>query len=927
MKNKYFFIIVLLFVFKQSNAQFSYDKLIEKKKYSKALIKILKNYDKKPDNINANYDMSVIFNIPEYEKFNVDTAYYYSVKMENLFEKLDEKASDKYKKRGINLIIIKNQKLKICNNAFTVYENKNTIEGYNHFIKKFTDNTSLTKKALINRNKIAYKNACKINSIESYQSFIDTYPYSDEINEATNKRNELAFKKSKTINTVKFYQYFIDKYPLAKEHNKAITLRDNLAFNIAKNKNRSSAFKSFLNSYPNSKLYKKAYYEHDKLYYFENVKVKNIQSNIYFLENNKKNRYKSAIIDTLYHLSVNKDDFTGLKYLAENTKGNVLNDSAWHHFYKNYTRDGYPSTFQKFYDSFNKFPFNDILNSDYEIALTAIDLELDKGYKSTLKDKYIEYIKAAAEKDLAFMVLITIVEPLIKSKKWKEAIKSVNYYKQYFGEKNKKVNNLLEILSLSDSNIKTKYLSKKINTEKGGEYSPVISADNKYLYFCGRNRTDNLSGEDIFYSENKYGNWQSSKIISELCTSGHDAPESVSTDGNQMLIFKNGDLYFSNRTYSGWSEIEAFPAPINTDSWEADAMITSDGKSIIFVSKREGGQNVIDTDMDIYICLQTEYGWSEPINLGSTINTRNSDRSPYLHSDMKTLYFSSNGHGGLGGLDVFKSTRLNDSLWTEWSEPINMGKEINSIGEDWGYKVSTDGDIAYFSAGNTSEVNDIYTVNLPTYLRPGFVATISGNLVDKNNNPIESIIRWEDLETGKTVGECTSNPKDGSFFIVLPLGKIYGYYIDTDEYFPISNNIDLRTENKPIEVDEDIKMVTFKQMIDDGLAVPVNNLFFPINKDKLLPESLPELMRVANIIKSNNIKVEISGHTDNTGTKEHNLELSNKRAQAVKDFLISLGVNSELITIIGYGDTKPIAVNDTEKGKSKNRRVELKFIN
>jgi len=255
-----------------------------------------------------------------------------------------------------------------------------------------------------------------------------------------------------------------------------------------------------------------------------------------------------------------------------------------------------------------------------------------------------------------------------------------------------------------------------------------------------------------------------------------------------------------------------------------------------------------------------------------------------------------------------------------------MGKEINTAKNDWGYKVSTDGKIAYFSATGKSGTEDIYTIKLPNYLRPGFVATISGNLVDVDNKPVEATMRWEDLETGTTVGESKSNPKDGSFFIVLPMGKIYGYYIDKDEFYPISNSIDLRTENNAIEVEEDIEMVTFKQMVDDGLAVPINNLFFPINKDKLLPESIPELRRVADIVKKNNLKIEISGHTDNTGTKEHNQELSEKRAKAVKDFLISLGVKSDLMTIIGYGDNKPIMSNDTEKGKAKNRRVELKFI-
>jgi outer membrane protein OmpA-like peptidoglycan-associated protein len=218
-------------------------------------------------------------------------------------------------------------------------------------------------------------------------------------------------------------------------------------------------------------------------------------------------------------------------------------------------------------------------------------------------------------------------------------------------------------------------------------------------------------------------------------------------------------------------------------------------------------------------------------------------------------------------------------------------------------------------------------LDIPVHLRPDFVATISGNLIDRDKKPIEATIKWEDLALQKVVGESKSNPVDGSYFIVLPMGKIYGYYIDKEDYFPISNNIDLRKGDKAIEVKEDIVMPTYEQMKTEDLSVPVNNLFFAVNRTELLSESFPELLRVAGIIKRNNIKVRIAGHTDNTGTPEHNQELSVKRAEAVKAFLIKKGVPDDLIETIGFGFTQPIAPNDTEEGKSKNRRVELKFIN
>jgi len=256
-----------------------------------------------------------------------------------------------------------------------------------------------------------------------------------------------------------------------------------------------------------------------------------------------------------------------------------------------------------------------------------------------------------------------------------------------------------------------------------------------------------------------------------------------------------------------------------------------------------------------------------------------------------------------------------------------MGREINTEESDWGYKISTDGEKAYFSKSNTAnEEENIYWLNLPSHLRPELVATVSGTLVDKNNLPVSAEIRWEDLETGENVGQSKSNPEDGSFFIVLPLGKIYGYYVESNEYFPISNSVDLRKNDAPVQIESDIKMVTFDQMIEDGTAVSVNNLFFNFGESELLPHSIPELKRVASIIKLHNLKVQINGHTDNIGDDEKNQILSEKRADAVKVFLVNEGCISENLTIVGYGKTQPIASNDTEIGRAKNRRVELIFI-
>jgi len=401
----------------------------------------------------------------------------------------------------------------------------------------------------------------------------------------------------------------------------------------------------------------------------------------------------------------------------------------------------------------------------------------------------------------------------------------------------------------------------------------------------------------------------------------NEAMQSVSADGTQLIFFRNGLLYSTNKTSGGWSQPEILSNNINIAQWQSDAMITSDGRAMLFSAQKQV-ENEVGTSINIFVSLMDEDGeWGEPIDLGPKINTPGLERKPFLHPDMHTLYFSSDKHGNLGELDVFKVTRLNDDSWTEWSEPVNLGAQINSPRQEWGYKISTDGSTAYYSNGA-----DLYTLELPLNMRPNAVATISGTVRDDNGRTVGVTIRWEDLETHESIGQLQTDPSNGSFYLVMPLGKNYGYYIDDERYFPLSNNIDLREQKKSIDIVKNIQLTSFKQMIEQGLAVQVNNLFFPVNEYELLPQSENELIRVAGIIKERNLRVEISGHTDSTGDAKKNMILSGKRAESVRNFLIKQGCNASLLVAKGYGATRPIADNDTDEGRQQNRRVELQFI-
>ena len=612
------------------------------------------------------------------------------------------------------------------------------------------------------------------------------------------------------------------------------------------------------------------------------------------------------------------------------SRGTAIESQVDTLFHDVYTADGTIETITDFYKKY-KMPT--------VAKMKAKDMKLAKQWLK-LKDKdFAEFIKNAAPNDKAFFLVQYIIGGKIESRNWAEAAATAKRYLPYFEKHPKKMNALLATLEAKENTKIVPVPVSGINTNDD-EYAPVISADGNFIYFCRRDKGRSRTGkpaEDIFYSTKGKSMWNKGIKVEELSSlSSNEAVEAISTDGTSLIFFKNGKLMSAVKTDKGW-KTEKLASAINQGVWQADVSLSSDGNVIMFASKYKdnyhSGAVYSDTDpegrfnTDIYVSIKDENGdWGKPVNLGSVINTKYCERSPFLHPDMKTLYFASAGHGGLGEEDIFMSKRLSDSSWTQWSEPVNIGKEINTPKSDKDYKVSTDGKFAYFSKFTENNHADIYSIELPVKYRPNNVATIAGKIRDKNGKPRAVTIKWEDMETGKTIGTAKSDPVDGSFYIVLPLGKRYGYYVASDDIYPTANSLDLREISDAKRVEENITVTSIEDMLKGGKAVVLNNIFFDFGKYDLLPESRPELERVAKIRMSNTEKVEISGHTDSIGSDKYNKNLSQKRADAVKEFLVKEGCPADRLVTHGYGSERPIESNSTDEGRAKNRRVEMKFL-
>lgn len=1076
-------------------SQSSYLKYIENGKYSKAEKKIVKDLEKNPNDIELNYYKARLYMEPGYKNYNTKLSYKLFVDTRSSYRKInDEKEQKKLGKIPLDTDVLNKYIDTVCMRALDDAIKLNTEEVYLDYLSYYSlMSTKCNKTATENRNKVAYANACKDNTAESFQKFMTKYPNAEQYNLAKNKRNALEFNSAKELDKIESYKTFIAKYPDADEVKLAWERIHELAFEDAKSLNTSAAYREFMEKYPNSLQNVKAIELFEERKYFESVISQNWSSYATYYENETSDKWQVKALEEIFKIGVEKKIPAALKFVLSNVQNTTNVETLMQEYYNLIVLDGELSTLQDFQNRYYYFANNlsrfqadcdlateaknlglsssydntsDISNDNDELnqrlkregAKTGsiqvslmwnnyndldlhiidplgeeiyyvnklsnsggeldVDMNVDpeskvpveniywgkgtapegtykvilhhyrnhncgeyckdptkylirikygdvvkefngyishsQGHKdifsfnyipksfgeiditSSNKSKYIDFIKKASGNELAFVALQKIIAQDIKNKNWRNAINQIKSLSSNF-QNNEKVNDLLKIVEQS-SNESISILPMTSINSLGEEYAPKISADSKKIFFCGNNRTDNIGGEDIFCSDFVNSEWSVPYLVTGLSKPRtNDAIMSISVDGTWVVKFVDGKLGVSEKQLFGWGAVDYFPENINSGDWNGDAMFSSDGNSLIFASVRKEGFNYSafpeyhasnNYASDIYVSIKDENGeWGNPINLGFTVNTPYSERSPFLHPDMKTLYFSSDGHGGLGKYDVYKTSRMSDTCWDCWSTPINLGKDINTVDDDWGYNVSTDGEYAYFSKINPETKNDdIYRLNIPANLRPDYVATISGTIVDRDNQPVYADIRWEDLETGKNVGQSKSDPVDGSFFIVLPLGKIYGYYVDQGDYFPISNSVDLRDSTSAVVIDENISVVSFKQMIEEGAAVPVNNLFFSVAKSSLLPSSIPELKRVASIIKANDLKVEISGHTDSDGEENNNQVLSEKRAAAVKDFLINEGCNADRIVTIGYGESKPIMSNDTEQGKAKNRRVELKFV-
>ncbi len=646
-------------------------------------------------------------------------------------------------------------------------------------------------------------------------------------------------------------------------------------------------------------------------------------------------------------VKINKKEFV----VQKKGKSKALRNIKYgDYYYKQHTQGSYYKALSFYLKAYNYNPDNAEL--DYKIGICYV--EIMEGIKALSYLSKAYKLKPSVAIDIEYF----LAQSLQLNNKFDEAIKffkestilatndplkmmEINKHIEECQNGKKLVANKKKIIIKDLSIINSKYK----------DYASLISADGTKMFFTSRR--PNMTGgidpeddqyyEDIYFSKKDSLGWSKPVDLVDLNTAGHDDVVGISHDGNTLILYKNGDLYYSTLRGKRWSTPKAFPKVINSKEIESSACFSLDKNTLYFVRGKDPDPN--KSNGDIFYSKKDKNGkWTKPVRLPDNINTPYDEDGLFMFADGKTLYFSSKGHNSMGGFDIFKTTIINDSTYTD---PVNLGYPLNSAADDIYFVMSPNNITGYFTStrADTKGFTDIYqasfvghnmflnsednllaSIAAPTsesHPEGEVVVVIKGKILAENGKPVDAEILIIDNKTNKVIYKTKANSSNGKYSVTIPVGRNYGMVINKDGYMFHSENFDLVSTSNYKQITKNITIENIKV----NSTVTLHNIFFEFGSSTIQKYSIAELNRIISFMKKNpKVKVQISGYTDNVGSSENNLKLSKARANAVAQYLIQHGISADRLTTKGYGSAHPVASNATAEGRGKNRRVEFKII-
>lgn len=485
---------------------------------------------------------------------------------------------------------------------------------------------------------------------------------------------------------------------------------------------------------------------------------------------------------------------------------------------------------------------------------------------------------------------------------------------------------------LKNQAVKSKYQQRKLSDTVNRfamQYFPVLTADQQELIFTRRLVGIGDDDEDLVITrKDPNGRWYSpSSISNNINSKFNEGTCTISADGRKLIFtsctgrkgYGSCDLFECTKIGNDWSEPVNLGPNVNSYDWESQPSLSADGRTLFFVSDRKGGYG----REDIWYSTQDDNGnWTKALNLGKPINTEYVENSPFIHVNGRTLYFASNGLPGFGGFDIYFSEKLDGA----WSQPENFGSPINDQEDQYSLFITADGKKGYYSHEEMTPsgipMGRIYEVQIPDNQQIKYKSNYVRGIVrdKKTGKELKARIELFDINKNAIVSLVDSDSVSGKYLMVLTQGSEYALYINKRGYLFQSLNFNYSDvkDFEPLTINIDLEPA------EKGSVSVLKNIFFDVDKFDLKEKSITELEKIVRFLQENpQIRVEISGHTDNTGNASYNQQLSEKRAKSVNNYLISKGISKERLSFLGYGSTRPITENDTESGRQQNRRIEF----
>ncbi|GHA60463.1 OmpA family protein [Pontibacter akesuensis] len=466
----------------------------------------------------------------------------------------------------------------------------------------------------------------------------------------------------------------------------------------------------------------------------------------------------------------------------------------------------------------------------------------------------------------------------------------------------------------------------------GLQYFPYTTADQRYFIYTARASARPDHDENIYISQLKGEEWQAPVSISEgINTPANEGAATISGDGKTLVFTScnrpdsqgDCDLYIAFRTGGEWSKPQNMGKSVNSKAWDSQPSLSADGRTLYFSSTRGGGVG----REDIWVAYRNDDGsWKTPVNLGKPLNSAGRDMAPSIHVSGSTLYFVSDGHIGLGGLDIFKANLNTNKKWTE---PANLGYPLNTFADEGSLFITPDNEIGYYSRQVNSDSGapsiQLFQFKVPAEWRSRETSTYAqGRVFDAvTKKPLAAEVQLYNVQTDSLVQQVQSDKVSGEYTVVLTDGKQYALYVSAPKYLLNSRSFDYTSAKalSPVALD------VYLDPVKSGAAMVLNNLFFDTGKYELEKKSKTELNKIVMFLQQNpSVKIEISGHTDDVGSDKANQLLSERRAKAVVDYLASHGISKERFRFKGYGEAKPVKPNTSEENRQLNRRIEMRVL-